>query len=185
MSSGSRAVLVPGVLALLPEYAGIADPVADLRTACAEAVGWLAEAGPVTVLGTDQGRRVGESLLASGGFETVAAQPPQPPTPVVEEGALAPVSKPPLLVVGNGSAKRTEKAPGHVDDRAVAFDAALGGALASGRLAGLDLGLSEELWADTAAIAALADLLPPGLPASVDYDADPFGVQYWVARWEW
>ena len=31
-----------------------------------------------------------------GGFETVAEQPPQPPVgSVVEEGALAPVSKPP------------------------------------------------------------------------------------------
>ena len=30
-------VLVPSTLALLPEYAGAHDPVADLRSACAEA----------------------------------------------------------------------------------------------------------------------------------------------------
>ena len=45
----TSAVLVPGVLALLPEYAGLADPVGPLRTACREAVAWLGD-GPVTVL---------------------------------------------------------------------------------------------------------------------------------------
>ena len=37
----TRVVLVPGVLALLPDYAGVEDPVTDLRTACRDAVGWL------------------------------------------------------------------------------------------------------------------------------------------------
>jgi hypothetical protein len=26
-------------------------------------------------------------------------------------------------------------------------------------------------------------VLTPGHRASVDYDGDPFGVQYWVVRW--
>ncbi|GAB2456097.1 hypothetical protein GCM10027062_40400 [Nocardioides hungaricus] len=155
-------MLVPGALALLPEYAGLEDPVAELRAACERAVGWLGE--DVTVLASPQGRRVAEHLLAASS-RTGAGRS--------------------YLAVGNGSAKRTEGAPGHVDERAVPFDGALGDALATGRLAGLDLGLSEELWADTDAIAALARVLPPGLPATVDLDADPFGVQYWVARWEW
>lgn len=162
MSWGARAVLVPGVLALLPEYAGLEDPVADLRAACERAVGWLT--GDVTVLASPQGRRVAEHLLAT----------------TTRTG-----DEPSYLAVANGSAKRTEKAPGHVDDRALAFDAALGEALATGRLAEADLRLSEELWADTGAIAELARVLPPGLPATVDLAADPFGVQYWVARWEW
>lgn len=171
MSGTSRAVLVPGVLALLPEYAGRTDPVADLRAACEQAVGWAAEAGPVTVLGSEQGRRVADSLLARGGFEARA------------QDALAP--QPPLVAVANGSAKRTEKAPGHVDDRAVPFDDALGEALRAGTLADADLGLAAELWADTDAFASLAQVLPPGLPATIDLEADPFGVRYWVARWEW
>ena len=162
MSSGARAVLVPGVLALLPEYAGLEDPVADLRTACEQAVGWLT--ADVTVLASEQGRRVAAHLLGT--------RPARPP------GAS-------YLAVGNGSAKRTEKAPGHVDERALAFDDALGAALRAGTLADLDLTLAGELWADTDAIAALGRLLPAGLPASIDYEADPFGVQYWVARWEW
>ena len=155
-------MLVPGVLALLPEYAGIEDPVADLRAACERAVGWLS--GDVTVLASAQGRRVAHHLLDR----------------VPRTG-----DAPTYLAVGNGSARRTEKAPGHVDDRALAFDDALGAALRSGTLADLDLGLSAELWADTDAIASLAQVLPPGLPATVDLEADPFGVQYWVARWEW
>ncbi len=36
-------------------------------------------------------------------------------------------------MVGNGSAKRTEKAPGHFDERAEAFDAELGASLRAGR----------------------------------------------------
>ncbi len=55
-------MLVPGALALLPEYAGIEDPVADLRAACVEAVGWLG--ADVTVLADAQGTRVAEHLLA-------------------------------------------------------------------------------------------------------------------------
>lgn len=163
-------MLVPGVLALLPEYGGLADPVADLRAACERAVAWLP--AEVTVLASDQGRKVADHLLGTRGLETGASAPSS------TTGSS-------YLAVGNGSAKRTEKAPGHVDDRAVPFDAALADALATGRLADLDLGLSAELWADTGAIADLARVLPPGLPATVDLDADPFGVQYWVARWEW
>ena len=30
----------------------------------------------------------------------------------------------------------------------------------------------------------LAGLLTDGATASVDYDDDPYGVQYWVIRWE-
>ena len=41
--SPRRVVLVPGVLALLPEYAGLTDPVAELRAACREAVAWLGD----------------------------------------------------------------------------------------------------------------------------------------------
>ena len=41
----TRVVLVPGVLALLPEYAGFADPVADLRAACLADTGQLGRLG--------------------------------------------------------------------------------------------------------------------------------------------
>lgn len=160
----TRAVLVPGVLALLPEYAGLDDPVVRLRTVCLDAVGWLAEAGPVEVVGSPQGQRVARHLLAvAGGSEGPG-------------GAL--------LVVGNGSARRTERAPGHLDERAATFDDALGLALREGdaaTLAEIDPDLARELWADTAHLSRLAGLGPA---SSVDHDDDPFGVHYWVIRWD-
>ena len=109
----TRVVLVPGVLALLPEYAGIEDPVAELRAAALDAVAWL---GPeVTVLADAQGARVAAYLLEA-----------------TDRGG----DEPSYLVVGNGSAMRTEKAPGHFDERAEAFDAALGASLRAGRSGG-------------------------------------------------
>ena len=152
--------LVPGVLALLSSYTSIEDPVADLRAACLEAVGRL---GPrVRVVASSatggSGARVAAALVAAAGAS------------VVGSGGTG------VLVVGNGSATRTEKAPGHLDERAVAFDDAL-----RVSFAGIDPELAEELWADTACLAALPPLSLP--EAEVLYDDAPFGVQYWVAVW--
>ena len=88
-----------------------------------------------------------------------------------------------MLVVGNGSARRTEKAPGHLDDRALGFDEALGAALRAGDLSGVDLSPAPALWAAVDGLAELGSLLG-GVPAVVDYDDDPYGVKYWVMRWE-
>ena len=166
-----RAVLVPGVLALLPEYAGLTDPVADLRRACRDAVAWLCEpTDPVTILGGEQGKRVARHLLSEVG-------------PRVTAGAEAPTS---VLAVGNGSASRTEQAPGHLDPRALAFDAALAEALTRPdpvALGELDHGLGAELLADLTGPAGLAAHLTSRHAVAVDYDDDPFGVRYWVMRW--
>jgi hypothetical protein len=153
----TRVVVVPGVLALLPEYAGIEDPVAELRTACLEAVGWLG--ADVRTFGDRQGSRVARHLL---------------------DATSRSGDEPSYLVVGNGSAKRTEKAPGHFDERAEAFDAELGAALRAGR-AVREGSLARGLWASVGAFAVLAEL---GVPdeVQVDYDDAPYGVQYWVMR---
>jgi hypothetical protein len=151
------------VLALLPEYAGLEDPVAELRAACLAAAGWLGR--EIVVLADEQGGRVAQSLLSGAGVST---------------GSTAGAS---YLIVGNGSATRSEKAPGHLDDRAAGFDAALGASLRAGR-PDVDLDLARELWADVDGIARMRDLGDLGA-AQVDYDGDPFGVQYWVMRWEW
>jgi hypothetical protein len=154
----TRVVLVPGVLALLPEYAGLEDPVAELRAAALAAVGWLGR--EVTVLADGQGERVASHLLE------------------VTERSGTEAS---YLVVGNGSAMRTEKAPGHFDERAEAFDAALGASLRAGHPA-VDVALAHELWASVDGIVELAELDDLG-EAQVDYDDAPYGVQYWVVRW--
>ncbi|HEU5039123.1 MAG TPA: hypothetical protein VFT70_19100 [Nocardioides sp.] len=220
-----RAVLVPGVLALLPEYAGAQDPVCELRAACRAAVAWAAEDGPVAVLGSAQGRRVAESLLGEGGLDTPSLVPrdgystteagsgslvprdgystteagsgsfvPRDGYSTTEAGSGSFVPRDGystteagagLLVVGNGSAKRRDTSPGYVDERAIGFDEDLGARLRSGELAGIDAALARELWADTEAIAELGGVLPPGVAGTVDYEDDPYGVQYWVVRWEW
>ncbi|MDX6374467.1 MAG: hypothetical protein QOD98_3455 [Nocardioidaceae bacterium] len=154
----TRVVLVPGVLALLPEYAGLEDPVAELRAAAVAAVGWLGR--EVTVLADGQGVRVASHLLEATERSGTGAS---------------------YLVVGNGSAMRTEKAPGHFDERAEAFDAALGASLRAGRPA-VDVALARELWASVDAIVELAELDDLG-EVQVDYDDAPYGVQYWVVRW--
>ena len=160
-----RVALIPGVLALLPQHASLEDPIADLRAAVLRAAAWLSE--DVEILATAQGRRVAESVLAA---RTTTGGPGRS-----------------VLVVANGSACRTEKAPGFLDERAEAFDAALARALTApdpDALRALDGGLAQELWADVAALPALADALAPGArTVAVDHDAAPYGVQYWVVRW--
>lgn len=154
---GLPIALVPGVLALLPEYASIEDPVVDLRDACLAAVGRLGPRVRVVAAATS-GARVGAALVAAAGAA------------LAESGATG------TLVVGNGSGRRTEKAPGHFDERAEGFDAGLRADLASA-----DAGLAAELWAD---VGALGELAGRGLAdAEVLYDDLPFGVQYWVAVW--
>lgn len=129
-----KVALVPGVLALRPEYASLIDPVAELRSAVTAAEAWADR-----------------------------------------------------VFVANGSAKRTEKAPGYLDERAEGFDAAVRESLVAPHPAGLravDEALATELWADLAALPELADALEGATLVSVDYDDAPYGVQYWVVRWQ-
>ena len=155
-------MLVPGVLALLPELASLTDPVAGLRAACLGAVGWLG--ADVTVLGYPQGDRVARALLDAAPGRT---------------GGVAS-----YLVVGNGSARRSEKAPGHLDERSFAYDDALL-AWVTGGGPEPDPDLGAQLLAETRGLRAAAQRLGPlGEPVAVDVDDDPFGVRYWVLRWE-
>lgn len=95
-----------------------------------------------------------------------------------------------LLVMADGSARRGEKAPGHLDPRAVGFDDRIGRALAEGdaqALRALDPGLAEELLAaGRAALTVLGEVaLVQGstVRAEVTYRDDPYGVMYTVASW--
>ncbi|MFE7840419.1 class III extradiol dioxygenase subunit B-like domain-containing protein [Streptomyces sp. NPDC057474] len=93
-----------------------------------------------------------------------------------------------LLVMGDGSACRTLKAPGYLDDRAAGFDAGIARALAHADIAALkalDTGLARELqasgrapWQILAGAAENADL-----DGSLLYDDAPYGVGYLVAAW--
>ena len=160
-----RVALVPGVLALLPGYAGQEDPVPEVRAAALAAAAWLAEAGPVTVVGDEQGCRVGRHLLAGAAEGDGSA----------------------YLVVANGSARRDDTAPGYVDERAVLFDAAVEAALRepdAAALEGLDVDLAAALLVgNPAGLVRLGTLLRRAGPPMMDYAGDPYGVQYWVMRW--
>jgi hypothetical protein len=92
-----------------------------------------------------------------------------------------------LLAIGDGSARRGPRAPGHFDARAGAFDAEVERALRAGDLPALldlDPALARELMATgRPAWQVLAGALDgmAGLAAEVRYAGDPFGVAYLVA----
>ena len=95
-----------------------------------------------------------------------------------------------MLVLGDGSASRTLQAPGHFDERAEAYDAAVARALGTAdaaALAALEPGLSREL--HVAGLPAWRALAAAATASGVEYDADlvydqaPYGVGYFVATW--
>jgi hypothetical protein len=92
-----------------------------------------------------------------------------------------------LLVVGDGTAKRTEKAPGHLDPRAEAFDRQVESALAAGdpaALLALDADLAGELLVGgLAAWCAAARAATGSWKGHVHYAGAPYGVGYVVASW--
>lgn len=93
-----------------------------------------------------------------------------------------------LLVVADGPATLTEKAPGHLQADAAPFARELARALADGdaaALAGLDPLECDRLWmrgrpALQVLAGAFADEQPQG---EVIAEQSPFGVQYLLARW--
>lgn len=92
-----------------------------------------------------------------------------------------------LLVVADGTAKRTAKAPGHLDERAGAFDEAVVAALGSGdpaALAGLDAALAAELWVQGLPAWQAVAALPGPWAGAVSYADAPYGVGYVVATWQ-
>lgn len=107
-------------------------------------------------------------------------------TPVDAWPDLSPTTG--LLVMADGSARRSAKGPGYLDDRAEAFDAAVTKALATSdldALSALDLRLSAELLVGgVGPLKALAGLARGATwRAEILYDAAPYGVQYAVASW--
>ncbi|MEU8529057.1 MULTISPECIES: class III extradiol dioxygenase subunit B-like domain-containing protein [Streptomyces] len=103
-------------------------------------------------------------------------------------GLAASAGRVALLVMGDGSACRTLKAPGYLDERAAPFDAAAGRALAAAdteALLALDEDLAHELqvagrapWQVLAGAAEGA-----GLDGRLLHEDAPYGVGYFVAAW--
>jgi hypothetical protein len=174
----------------------VADPVAELRTACQDAVAGLPAgqkvivlANPVTEVNAARGitepvgHRVARSLLGEVEFE------PQLTLPYAAAALLELDDPTTLLVMADGSARRSEKAPGHLHPDAIAFDDRIESALRSGdpaALAALDPDLEEELWCDgIPGFRVLGEVARDRrVTAEVSYADAPYGVAWWVARWD-
>jgi len=192
---------------LLPGITG--RPVAEverLRAACASAVGELLAAGPARVMviggaapGEDEKALsivIGRQLLREAGcrvpVEHLAVAADTAPADCLRAGrelAGGDDTTLGLLVMGDGSACRSLKAPGYLDPRAAPFDEGVRSWLASGRLGGLadlDAGLAAELLvAGRAAWQVLAGAVGDLAGASrLHYSDDPFGVWYPVFSWQ-
>lgn len=189
-----RVAFVPSAPFLLPELGG--GP-AELRSAVQQAISVLA--GPVTVLGaaTPAGVRTGTVDATPWGHRGPAAADPLP-LPLAVGAALLGDRVGPLLavdgdavrlsgdvlVVADGTAKRTEKAPGHFDPRAEAVDAGIVAALAAGRAPELDASLAADLLVGGRdAWLTLAASVTGAFTAEVLYADAPHGVGYVVATW--
>lgn len=207
---------VPCAPLLVPQVAGGSAAVDDpLREACREVVRRLLGAGDAITVVAPVGLGATWSEDATWGFEGFGVDrvPADPRRRLpwqlgigdwllddagwsgvrryigVTPGGSAPVPEGALLVIGDGSARRTEKAPGHLDERAEPFDAVIAAALRDGDLLGLG-GLDPELAADLMCAGApvwraVATARSGQRVAEADLLAEvaPYGVGYFAAWW--
>jgi hypothetical protein len=194
---------------LLPGITG--GPVAEveqLRAACLTAVAELLGAGPsrVVLVGAAASGEpdkplslvIGRLLLQEAGcrlpIEHLVLAADSPPADCLAAGRALAAREPAtgttgLLVMADGSARRSVKAPGYLDPRAAGFDSSVEQCLRSGRLAGLaelDAVLAAELLvAGRAAWQVLAGAVGTVAGTSrLHYSDDPFGVWYPVYSWQ-
>ncbi|KAA1418313.1 hypothetical protein FE697_021055 [Mumia zhuanghuii] len=196
---------------LLPELAGQEDVGRELREVCVRAVtDLLAQRPDVVVVVTVEDpvrspslpQRVAEMLL-SGALDAVAAAdrprvehlvvPADADTSDIEKLAgplLERTDDVAILVLAEGSARRTEKAPGHLDPRASAYDEVTRAALETPDPAALlaqDVELADALLAAghraLVLLAAATQSAAPSPVGDLRWADDPFGVMYFVVVW--
>jgi hypothetical protein len=207
----------PCTALLIPEAGGVATPEMDaVRAACDRALATMLASGveAVTVLGPAELSQPLRNLMPGLPLPAIDELPlpyavaaylldragwsgPRHYAPVPAVGAPIPAlgkaaTHTGLLIMGDGSARRGEKAPGYLDPRAEPFDDLVAAALSdgdSGALADLDAALGVELlaagvgpWKALGALGAVGAL--NGLwHAELLYSGIPFGVAYFVAAW--
>lgn len=155
------------VVGLGPEAAGPVDPELALPLLVA---GWARDGLEVTIRG--------ELVTPDADPEDCAAL-----------GAALAEEEAGLLVVGDGAATHSEKAPGYRDDRAGPFDDAVAAALRDAdpaALAALDPHLATALWASGRAPWQVLAGAARGASwrGELLHSSIPFGVAYHVAVWE-
>ena len=199
-----RAAVVPLTPLLVRSESGLADPVAELREEAVDAVRQLAEGVlritalcPVDIVGAPadywwpSGRpgtgplseQVARHLVELAGVDVELE------VLLVSEIGPAPVADA-LLVLGDGTACRSQTAPGFIDERAFPVDDLIADALEGGdgdALARLDQDLAAELLVTgrhTFAMLGAAMLASRRtVDAELRYRDDPFGMTYFVAIW--
>ncbi|MEV6898894.1 hypothetical protein [Amycolatopsis sp. NPDC051372] len=200
------AVLCPHPPLLLRELSGRQDPIPDLRAACHQALSVLLSWRPdhIHVVGRGDpaeedppwSLRIAGRLLAEAGLPGDFDWHPVPGTATAADcdrlaADLAdPQGRTALLVLADGSASRTLKAPGHLDERAVPFDTAITDALQTNdptALTHLDPTLADALRSQGRpalhTLGAVMRRFPSRAIPHLHYLDDPFGVLYLVATW--
>ena len=205
---------------LVPALASGASPeLEELRARCREALTTVATAGAdITYLvGVDAGPRalsfapwgvdepvdvpeplplallVGAWLTAGTSRSFVAVADDLEPDECAELGAELAASAPrvALIVMGDGSARLSEKGPGYLDERAGGHDEGVAQALRSGdtkTLLDLDPTLARQLLvagrAPWQVLAGAATAAGPPLVGKAWHET-PHGVGYYVVTWRW
>lgn len=179
-----RIVFLPSAPILDPEVATGAAYELDALRAVIDRVlsAAISETEAIQIVGSDQGSQLGQLLLNRLDSGSVA----------IRAGLdTEPNERTSLIVMGDGSAKRTEKAPGYIDDRATAFDDQVQQIFEQGNLAELaelDQELGKELW-----VAGIEPWNSVGKwaastganwqPQDFHFE-DPYGVAYFVASFK-
>jgi hypothetical protein len=200
------------VVGLSPHAGGPVDPALPLPLLIA---GWLREGLPVIVrgeliapdaeaaaclaLGAELAREAAASTVTSAAPSDEGGGQAAGPGVSAAERAVAGAGSAEkaasagedigLLVIGDGAAMHTEKAPGHLDERAGPFDDAVAAALAAAdptALAALDRAQAADLWASgRAPWQVLAGATRDGAwKGELLHSSRPFGVGYHVAVWQ-
>lgn len=137
------------------------------------------------------GRRLLDEVGWDGPRELHTIARDAPPADCAALGAKLAAGAPAfLLVLGDASARRSIAAPGHLDDRAETFDAAVAAALAAADVEAL-LALDPQLAADLLAagrpawqvLGGAAQAAGGRWTATLHHDSAPYGVGYLVASW--
>jgi hypothetical protein len=207
------AAVCPHPPLLVPDVApGTLDELADLRAACDAAVRTLLDARParVVVLGAgdvvaDEDETAGGTLAAYGVAARAGGARDVLPLSLTigawlldragwtgprtySTGTPDVVDDVALLVMADGTTRRSVQAPGFLDERAEPYDASIATALAAGdpeALTALDPDLGSALGSTgVPTLRTLGDMTKGAtVTARLRVDEAPFGVGYFVADW--
>ena len=209
--SALAAAIVPAAPVLLPQLTGSTPAAGEVREAAFESIaamlatkpdvvvvvaeaspaGWFDPSTPLGLgrIGGHSGHEdalpiplaIGAQLLRDAGWQGSVAllglEPGFRPQNVDLPDRSA------LLLMANGSARCTEKAPGSFDAGAEDFNALFTSALANGdsdQLSSLDPDLARQQWSDVVGpLAVLTETMRPLPPATLHY-ADQWGGVFYV-----